>query len=790
MRVMNRKLVRDLLRAKGQAAAVITVVLFGVATFITMATAHRNLLLTRDTYYSEYRFADFNLMLERAPMTAVHRIEALPGVRRARGRIVKDVNLDLAGIDEPRIGRVISMPDRREAVLNDICLLSGRYFETGAANEVILSDAFAEANGLGVGDTFQATLDNRKHTLRVAGTALSPEYVYMIRSAQEIIPSPERFGILWIPQSFAEMAFNMRSACNDIVGTLDGSVDPDALLDRMESMLDSYGVFAKVKREDQMSNRFLSDEIQQLEVSATLIPGIFLGIAALILLVLLGRMVRQERTQIGLMKAFGYSNAAVASHYLKFALVLAGLGCIGGAFLGQWLAGLMIRVYTEFYQFPLLRSRVYPDVLARAAAITALAGVLGALSAARGAARIRPADAMRAQAPRYSRRTLLERIEPLWRRLSFSSKMIARNVSRYRLRAALTVFGVMISSGLMVVGFFSMDSMNYMIAFQFTEAQREDIKVAFEGERGRGAYLELRRLDHVRGVEPLLEYPFEIRAGWRVKQTVIVGLPEDAEMMRLLDTAGRRVRPGESGLVLPEHLARQLGVAAGDTVTLKPLMGRVTRERDVPVRQVVQQYLGSSGYMAIEALSRLLDEPFAMNAALLRADPGREHDINRHFRDIPGVASVAIKRDAYESLMDTLAASMNISNTVLALFSGVIAFAIIYNSTLVSLAERQRELASLRVLGFSIREVGAIVYNENFLLSAAGLAMGIPFGMAQCRLLVYAFDTDLYRLPFHVEPATFVRTAAFTVVFVILANLAVRRKIRTLDMVEVLKARE
>lgn len=790
MTVLNRKLLRTLWGSRGQSIAVAMVVLCGTACYIAIASAYSNLLLTRDTYYAAYRFADFEMYLERAPVTAVFKLESLPGVRQVRGRIVQDVNLDIDGVDEPRAGRIISMPVRPEPVLNDIHLMAGRYFSEGAQNEVILSERFGRENNLTVGDTLRATIDNKKYALRIVGLALSPEHVYMIRNAQELIPNPAGFGVLWVPEDFAETALSMREACNNVIGSIESAEEVETILDRAERLLEPYGVIAKIKAYDQISNRFISDEIQGLKVMARIIPAIFQGIAALILLVLLNRMVRKERTEIGLLKAYGHSSAAVAWYYIKFALFLSAAGSLLGFALGQWLANGMIKMYVLFYEFPLLRSRVYPDILARSMGIALLFSVLGAVMASIHAARIHPAESMRPEAPRYAHRTWFERIDPIWRGLSFTWKMILRNVSRNAFRAALNVFGVMMSTGLMMMGFFTMDSIDLMMDFQFKTVQREDVRVSLVSERDRGALRDLARLDQVRRAEPLLEYPFSIRSEWRAKDVGVIGLARGATLQRLVGVSGQTVDIGDSGLVISDKLADVLSLREGDSVTLRPLTGKVSKDRTAVVSQVVQQYLGMSAYMNIDSLSRLLDEPYAMNAALLQTDPGKERDVNITMKDMPGVAAVIIKAEAYQSLMDTFANNMNVMNTVLLLFSAVIACSIIYNVTSVSLAERQRELASLRVLGFSTAEVGRIMYLENFLLAGFGLALGIPTGYGICSLLVLAYDNEMFRMPFYIAPKTYVYVCALTVVFVLAANWAVHFKVRRLDMVEVLKERE
>jgi putative ABC transport system permease protein len=786
----HKKLFRTMYQSWPQSLGVIMVVLCGIAAYICVYSAYLNLSLTRDTYYAQNRFADFEIMVDRAPETAVFKLENLPGVRQVRKRIVEDVNVDIDGIDEPRIGRLISMPTRRTPVINDVVLLAGRYFEAGEQRVAVLSEHFAEANGLDLGDRFQISVDNKKYSLRVIGVGASPEYVYMIRNVQALIPSPERFGILWVPEEFAETALDMKSACNNIVGLVDNPEELDVILDEADKLLDPYGVFAKTKRENQLSNRFISDEIKGLGVSAKIIPTLFLGIAALILLILLNRMVRTERTQIGLMKAFGYSNWTVGFHYIEYGLILAVLGCLGGFLLGQWMAGGMIRMYVQFYQFPILESRIYFDVLTRSMGITLVFATLGALTAAIQAAQIHPAESMRAEAPRRVERIWLEYLPMLWRRISFTWKMILRNVSRNRFRSAVNCFGVAISISLLLMGFFMTDSIQFGMEFQFRDVQREDVKITFQREQGRDVLHESSRFPHVRRAEGILEYPFEIRAGWREKDIVVVGIGKDSEMQKVMNFAREPFPLGEGGLVLAERLAEELGVGTGDTVTLEPLMGRIDREYEVPVRAVAQQFVGTAAYMDHGALSRLLEENYAITSALLRIESGSREALNKRLKDIGGIAAVSYNDDAYQSIQNTLGQSMYITNSVLLSFAAVIAFSIIYNITAVSLSERQRELASLRVLGLSNAEVGRIMYSENILMGGLGIAFGIPMGIGICALLVEAYSNDMFRLPFHIEQRTYAISILLTMSFVLMANLATRRKIQRLDLVEVLKERE
>ena len=791
MRSLHKKLFRAIREGWGQSLAVVMVVGSGIANYICLNSAYLDLSQTRDNYYRQERLADFELILERAPAASNFRLEDLPGVRQVRGRIIGEANLDIEGIDEPRTGRIVSMPPTHTPVINDIIMRSGKYFDEGAEDQVILSEKFATSNHIALGDRIDVTVKSKRYALRVVGTAISPEFVYLIRNVQELIPAPERFGVLWVPTAFAESCMDMKGSCNSFLGTLDNPDTAPAVLDAAEKLMKPFGVHAKVTRLDMISNRFLKDELHGLSVSARVVPVIFMSIAALILFVLLNRMVRNERTQIGLMKAYGYSDFAVAIHYIQYALILTLGGTIIGFVGGQLLSKLLVEaLYAEFYIFPNLRAHVYSEVVFKSTAIAAAAAIAGAVFAAAQAAAIHPAEAMRPEPPRTAHRIFLEAIPGLWRQISFICKMILRNIMRNRTRAAITAFGVSVSTALLLLAFFMLDALNYGLDFQFRRVQREDVRVSFVLEKGRDALYELAQLPGVRRAEPMLQYPFEVKAGWRKKELVVIGTRSTSEMQNLMDFKLRDVVLPPEGLVITDFLAKELGVQPGDVVTLKPLMGKVSKEQPVIIGQITEQFLGNSGYMDIDALSRLLGEGEVMNTALLRIEPEAAAFIKKELKDVPGIAAVGFKEDAFASLRNTIGRNIRVQNWMVLFFAGVIACSVIYNVTAVSLAERQRELASLRVLGLSAQEVGGIIYNENFVLSVCGIILGIPMGRALCAGIVTAYSNDLFRLPFYIQPKSYALAAIFTVFFVIIANLLVRRRIQSLDLVEVLKERD
>jgi putative ABC transport system permease protein len=790
VRVLNRKLRRDLRTSKGQAVAVMAVILLGVASFVSMMACHRNLRLTQEAYYERYRLADFWVPVERAPAGAVRDLEALPGLLRAQGRLVKDVTLDVPGVREPITGRLISLPVGANLPINDVHLVTGRPLSPGVRNEVIVNDRFARGNRLTVGDRLWATMNDRKQPLVIVGTALSPEYIYAIRDPRDLLPNPARFGILWVSTDFAEMALDLQQARNEFVGFIDPHADPKAVADRIERLLKPYGAVTVILRKDQLSNFFLSNEIDQLRQSAQVVPPVFLGIAAMVLLIMLDRIVQRDRTEIGVFKACGYATWEMGWHYLKFAALVAGCGGLLGALGGHWLAGVFMGMYVQIFEFPILRHGMYPDLVAGALLLSLTAGAAGATFALARVVRIQPALAMRPAAPKPGRRVLLERFAFLWRRIDFTGKTVIRNLSRYRVRSAVTVFGIICATAILLMGGFYKDCVDLMLANQFEVLERQDMTLSLQTERGTGALYEAQRLPGVRRAEPVLNYPFTLESAWRSKDVMITGVEPTGRLMGLVDLAGRPIDVGERGLVLDEHLAETLGVQPGDVLTATPLRGRVTRAAQVPVHAVVQQYIGEGAYMNLRAVSRLLDEPYALNAVLLAVEPGAEAALDRRLKDLPAVAAVGRKRETQRQIEATMVQSLLSTILVFTVFAGVIAFAIIYNSTVISLGERVRELASLRVLGFRLGEIERLVYDENAILSAAGVAVGLPVGALLCRAMVKAFEVAQFRMPFVIYPRTYVIVAAVMALFVLIANLAVRRRIHRLNMVEVLKARE
>jgi len=787
MRPLNRKLVRDIWALKGQSLAISLVIGAGVAMFIMYLSTFASLRLTQSTYYDRYRFADVFAGLTRAPMALRDRIAAIPGVARVEARVVVDVTLDVPGLVEPASGRLIGIPIPREPMLNDLFLRRGRYPDPGQTDEVIVSEAFAIARALGPGDSLGAVINGRHRDLEIVGVALSPEYIYSIRPG-ELIPDDSRFAIFWMDGRALAAAFDMEGGFNHVSLRLAPGANESDVIARLDRLLSIYGGLGAIPRDLQTSHWYLDNELRQLQSVGLILPIVFLAVAAFLLNVVLTRIVSVQREQIAALKALGYTNLELSWHYGKLSLLIGAAGGALGVLGGAWMGSGMTSIYNDFFRFPTLLYHLPAQVVAGGVLVSFVAAGLGAVSAVRRVAALPPAEAMRPEPPASYGRSWLERIG-LERFLSAPVRMVLRNVGRHPVRTATSVSGIAAAVAMLILGTFFLDSIDVLMEQQFFVIQRQDVTVNFVLPASNRSLYEMERLPGVIQAEPTRAVPARLRAGHRSRIVSIQGLVADPELNRVVDAQGGPMRLPPGGLVLSLKLAEVLGAAVGDDVVVEVLDGR--RETQVvPVAGIVEEHMGTSAYMEIEAVRRLAREGGTLSGAFLRIDPAAAAALYRTLKDIPAVAGVALKRTAIESFNKTLAETFYVMIFFNLLFSGVIAGGVVYNAARVSLSERSRELASLRVLGFTRGEISFILLGELGAVTVMAIPIGMIVGYVFAGLLVAAFNTELYRFPLVVTTRTFAFAAGAVLVAATLSGLAVRRQLDHLDLVGVLKTRE
>lgn len=787
MTALDRKLFRDLLRMRGQVLAVALVVACGVAAFVSMRGTYASLLATQAAYYEEHRFADVFAHLKRAPESLASGIREIPGVGSVETRVVADVTLDVPGVAEPATGRLVSIPSGRAPELNGLQIQEGRLPESDRADEAVISGSFSRANSLRPGDALDAIVNGRWQRLRIVGVALSPEFVYEIRGG-EMFPDARRFGVIWMNRDALGPAFDMDGAFNNVSVRLAPGASEREVIERLDALLDAYGCTGAYGRADQPSHKFISNEIEQLRVAATFIPAIFLAVTAFLIHMVLSRLVATEREQVGLLKAFGYANTSVGLHYLKLALASVAGGSALGVVVGWWFGYGVTAIYAEFLHFPVLRYETGWRVALASTLVSFGAAAMGALSAVRRAALLAPAEAMRPEQPARFRPLLIERAG-LQNFLPVTARMIVRNLERYPLKALMGALGISLSVALLVLSFYVYDAVERVVAIQFNFVSREDATVIFNEPRPERALFELERLPGVLRAETFRAVPARLRSGHRVRRTALMGVEQGSELFRVVDKDfGVHEIPPE-GLVLTTELANALGVRPGDKVTVEVLEGE-RPVREVEVASAVDELIGLSAYMDERALNRLMREGGTISGAKLLVDSREALRLYTLLKRTPTVSGVVVPEASLQNFNDTMARNVNTLTAVRILFACVIVVGVVYNGARIALSERGRELASLRVLGFTQREVGVMLLGEQALLTLLAVPLGYVAGFGLILLLTRGMDTEMMRLPLVVSGRTLALSFAVTVAAALLSGLLVALRLRSLDLVAVLKTRE
>jgi putative ABC transport system permease protein len=787
VRVLNRKLWRDLWEMRAMVLAIALVQVGGIATFVMSLSTYDSLLITRDSYYREQRFADVFAATKRAPNSMVERIQEIPGVEQVQTRVIAAARLSVPGFPDPATGTLVSIPDHHPPQLNTLYLRRGRLLEPGHNDEVLVNEAFADAHGLQPGDLLTATINGRRKQLTIVGVALSPEYVYPIAPGA-VFPDYQRYGVLWMGRTELAAAYDMEGAFNDVALRLRAGVIPDDVIDRLDRLLARYGGRGAYARKDQTSHRFLAEELKGLETMAAVFPVIFLGVAAFLLNVVVTRLVNTQRNQIAILKAFGYSNLDVGRHYTAMVLVIVMLGLACGLVGGVWLGQGLSAVYADFYHFPLLHYQLHTDVIVLATLVSVIAGMTGTLFAVIKAVRLPPAEAMRPEAPAAYRPALIERLG-LQRFFSQPTRMIARHIERRPVKSLLSIAGIAAACGIIMVANFQKDAITYMIDVQYAMSQSQDMTVTLTEPTSRHALFSLAGLQGVEHVEGSRSVPARLRFEHHSYRGSVQGMDPDGTLRRILDADLEPVSLPERGVVLTDYLAELLGIKPGELLTIEVLEGN-RPILEVPVAGLSSEYLGVSAYMRRATLNRLLQEGDAINGAWLAVDRQYSERIYHDLDDMPRVAGTVVRESAIRNFHKTMEETILYFTFVTAILGGIIAFGVVYNSARIALSERDRELASLRVLGFTRGEIAYILLGELAVATLLALPLGYLFGRELCRYLSNAFRSDLYRIPLVLEADTFAFAASVVLLSAVVSGYLLWRKLNQLDMIGVLKTRE
>jgi putative ABC transport system permease protein len=786
-RAINKKLLRDLRHMLGQIVATSIVVACGIASFVAMRSTYASLVSSQESYYAEYRFGDVFASLKRAPDSVAARIAAIPGVAEVQTRVVRGVSLSIPGVAEPAQARLISIPPHEQAILNDLHLVRGSYIASGSGAEVIVSEGFANANAFEPGDQIEVNLNGRRRRLTIAGVALSPEHIYEIRPG-DIYPDSRRFGIIWISRIEIASAFQMTGAFDDVSVRLAPGAHTAAVIASLDSILAEFGGLGAYDRSEQLSYRFISNELSQLQAFGLFLPLTFLSVTGFLLHLVLSRVVQTQREQIGLLKAFGYTGRRIAAHYLLMATACVISGSVIGVAAGSWLGYEMTLLYAEYFHFPVLQFRVGVPLLASALLIGLAAAAVGATSALVRVLRLPPAESMRPESPPSFSSGFVENFG-LTLRFSPAGRMTLRNLVRQGFKSLMAVGGIALAASLLFTGFYFSDAIERVIDVQFGKAMHADMIISFTSPKPGRTRHEVLAMPGVHEATFFRAVPVRLRAGNRSKRTALQGIEHGNPLHRIVDKDGRIHQPPADGLLLSTALATRLDMDTGDEISVEVLEGK-RQTKKLTVVDVVDEMVGTNAYLEISALNHLLDEDDVVSGAYLSVKSDRLDDLYSKLKASPSVAGVGLPGAALKGFEDTFARTIGTFTFFLVAFASAIVFGVVYNAARVALSERGRELASLRVLGFTRRETSRILLGEQAVLTVLAVPAGFLIGVLLCYLMNNLVDREMLRLPLVFSLRTVILTAAITATASLVSGLIVARKVKRLNMIEVLKTRE
>ncbi len=786
MRALDAKMLRDLRRIWAQTLAIALVLGCGIMVLVGAQGTLRTLSGTQAAYYERHRFADVFAMMTRAPASIVEEVARIDGVAQAEGRITLSAVLDIDGLEEPATARILSVPPDG-AVLNLPLVRRGRMPHPDRADEVAINEAFGEENGLLPGSRFRGVLNGQMRTLEVTGWVLSPEFIYTIAPGG-IMPDNRRYGLIWMNETAAAAVQDMAGAINDISLRLTRGADMRAVIDRLDTLLDPYGGTGAYGRDRQMSHAFLDGEMQQLGVMSTYMPPIFLIVAAFLVNMVLGRLIAMERAQIGLLKAVGYGTAEIAWHYLKLAMLIGVIGILAGWGFGWWIGEAMISLYGDFFKFPFILRDPSWGTLLLSAVLGLATVVFGGGRAVWASVRLPPAEAMSPPAPPSFSRGTVDRVLGALR-LQQTTMMIFRSIIRWPGRAAITLFGVSASVGVLVMSYFMFDAVSLIVETVFERSNRQQVTLALSHAAPEQAVLDALTLPGVRQAEGTFAMPVRLVHGHRDRLTALSAHFTGNDLVRLIDDSGQVVGLPAEGVVLPDMLARALQIGAGEVLRIE-MLAPPREVLELPVASVIQQGLGQEVHIAAPALFSAMRVAPQVNQIHLLVEGDAMAALNAQIKVTPAVAGLSDWNEVRRQFDATLSENLLTMVGIYTLIGVLIAIGVVYNAARIQLSERSYELASLRVLGFTRGEVAFVLVGEMMLLTLLAIPIGWVMGYWLAVGLVGAMSTDMIQIPFVVSRRTYALAALAVFVASLTSVLLVRRRLDKVDLAMALKARD
>lgn len=778
MKKLNLRLLRFIKEMRGQVIATCLITLVGIMLYTALSSAAINLENTLASYYKEKDFPHIFIQMIKISDNKLKKFNLISEIHCIEGRVVIEVPMKVKkGEDEANL-RFISYNAQNK--LNKLHLIEGSM--PRSTKEVVLLDRFAKDRSIKVGDEIKTQINKREYSFKVVGTVYSPEYIYLMENEQSLIPAKGKFGVIFCEEEFLQKAIAFNGSFNSLLIKLNNSNDIDIVETKLKEHLDKYGLKRIVKRENQLSNKMISEEIMQLKKTSGTVPVIFLFISAVIIYVIISKMVNRDRITIGILKSMGFSNKDILLHYTKYSLFIGIIGALLGSLLGLLLAGVMTNLYIAYFNLPLSASNIYYRYILLSVILTGIISIVSGMMGAYKSIKIMPADAMRPEAPINGKRILLENMVS-WNKLSFSWKVAIRNIFRSKKRFMTITMGVAVTYMVTLFPFFQLGLLDSMFMDHYGNFQKMDFNINFSKPLKEEVIVDLKNITKVDNIEGKIEYPFEIENGWKSKVVNIIGVQEDTKFFLFKNTSGKEISISQEGIYLTENLAKSLNVKKGDLVTIKNFIP-YRKDIQLKVVDIINQSLGINGYMNKSYMEEFLVDKKMITGAYIKS----ERNLKDKIRNIRNINSVESRADLIETTKEFMKITVS-SVSVLVIFAAILGFGIIYNATVMNISERTSEFSTLQILGFSKLQIFKMLLKETIVMIVLGIIIGFPMSTKLVEIICDSLSSELYTMNGHVGIKIHIVTIIMIIIFVVFSQVFTLKKIHNLDLLEALKRR-
>ncbi len=779
---MNKKLLRDLLENKGANLAAIVVVSIAIMLFVGASISLNTLIDSRDTAYEINNFPDVYAKLISISDKKISSLQNIDKIKSFEPRLVEELKI----ANTNKTIRMMSITNN----IGKYVLVEGSAPRENAF-EILIDEKFAEANNYKIGQDITVISNGVKKNMKICGTMFTAEGIYSIRDNSTIMPNYSIFSL-----GFTDIASLQRltgkNYYNEILFDLKDNVEFEDVKNDIKREIENYGLINLYPQDDQISDTMIDGEIDEQRSLMIVMPIIFLSVAILVMGIMVKRIIEQQRMQIGILKSFGYSDFQVGFHYASYCLVIGLIGGIIGCVCGVGFGHIMLSAYKMFFNMEFINNHSQTQLFIMGIALSSVFSVAAGINAATKAVKIMPSEAMRQEAPKSGKKMFLEAL-PVFN-LIFNSrgKMSVRNISRNKKRSFFIILGIALGFAISVLPWSLLDLMDKMIFDRYRYTEKYDIKIFLNGFTSKsGGENALNSMSKIQYKQGILEVPVTVEYQGVKEDTVAIGLQQDSRLYTVVDDDKNKVDIPSGMIVLSEKLAEKLNTNVGDYVSLKSPYSKYKEDKHyIKVGKIVKQSIGMNGYLDITYLSDILGYEDMCNSILLKVeDENYIYDLREKFQDLEKIVSIQSKVENMAQIRQRME-TMYSMIYFMAIIAASMTFAIVYNTFVVVLLERQREISTLMVLGMKEKEVLSIISLEQNITSIIGVILGLPIGKLFIIIMAKTIITDTFTMPTDMSLNSVLIALVLLVISVVSAQLLASRKLNKIEIVDVLKSGE